>query len=164
MKRAFILIVAGAVVCAAGCQSNPFKKEPPAPPPDLEMETTEGRVSNSPVLPEEGLKLSAQQRFPDVPLPEGVKEDAERTFVYEAPGLQIGRMVYTVRADASELARFYIRECPTAGWQLDSVVQADVVTLNFTKPDKKLRVSITDLGIARGTELVLLMVPEESSS
>jgi hypothetical protein len=164
MKRAYILILVGAIAFAAGCQSNPFKKEPPAPPPDLELEGEEARVSDSPALPEEGLKLSSQQRFSDVPLPEGVKEDAERTFVYEAPGLQIGRMVYTLRASASDLAQFYIRECPTAGWQLDSVVQADVVTLNFMKPDKKLRVSIEDLGITRGTELVLLLVPDESSS
>ena len=57
-----------------------------------------------------------------------------------------------------------MRECPTAGWKLDSIVQADVITINFTKPDKKLRVTITDLGIGRGTELVLLIVPEKTAS
>ncbi len=166
MRHVFILVLVVLVACATGCQStgNPFKKQPPAPPPDLEMESTNGRTAQSPALPEAGLKLSPLQRFSDVPLPEGLKENAERTFVYEAPELQIGRMVYTARVKPAELAQFYVKQCPTAGWQLDSVVQADVITLNFTKPDKSLRVTITDLGIARGTELVLLMVPGRLSS
>ena len=164
MKYLVISILVAVVACTAGCQSNPFKKQSPAPPADLELEGTDARVSDSPATPESGLKLSTQQRFKDVPLPEGLKEDAERTFVYESPAIEIGRMVYTCRKNPTELAQFYIRECPTAGWELDSVVQADVITLNFLKPDKKLRVTITDLGVGRGTELVLLLVPEESAA
>lgn len=164
MKYLVISILVAVVACTAGCQSNPFKKQPPAPPADLELEGTDARVSGSPAVPEPGLKLSPQQRFKDVPLPEGLKEDTERTFVYESPAIEIGRMVYTCRKNPAELAQFYIRECPTAGWELDSVVQADVITLNFLKPDKKLRVTITDLGIGRGTELVLLLIPEESAA
>jgi hypothetical protein len=164
MKYLVILILVAMVVSTAGCQTNPFKKKPSAPPPDLEMEQTDTRVSDSAATPEPGLKLAAQQRFKDVPLPEGLKEDAERTFVYESPAIEIGRMVYTCRKNPTELAQFYIRECPTAGWELDSIVQADVITINFLKPDKKLRVTITDLGIGRGTELVLLLVPEEPTT
>jgi len=164
MKHAFILVLVGVVACTACCQTNPFKKQPPAPPPDLQLEDSGGRTSGAAAVSEPGLKLSAQQRFKDVPLPEGLKEDAERTFVYESRVLQVGRLVYTCRSKPTELAQFYVRECPTAGWKLDTVVQADVITLNFSKPDKKLRVSITDLGIGRGTELVLVLVPEETSS
>ncbi|HQE74798.1 MAG TPA: hypothetical protein PKZ25_10660 [Candidatus Hydrogenedentes bacterium] len=164
MKRALIAVLAGFLLASAGCQTNPFQKQPPAPPADLQFESTDGRVSSSPTVPSDGLPMATQQRFSDVPLPEKLKEDSERTFVYEAPGLQIGRTVYTIRAKPAELAQFYVRECPTAGWKLDSIVQADVITINFTKPDKKLRVTITDLGIGRGTELVLLIVPEKTAS
>ena len=165
MRQVTIWVLAGVVACTMGCQSmdNPFRRESPAPPADLELEGHEARVSQTPAASEPGLKLSPQQRFADVPLPEGVKENAERTFVYEGRGLQIGRMVYTTRKKAADLAQFYVRECPTAGWQLDNIVQADVITLNFSKPDKSLRVTITNLGMARGRELVLLLVPKEPS-
>ncbi len=162
MKNVIVLVLVSVVACTIGCQSmeNPFRRQAPAPPPDLELE---GRASQTPAVSEPGLKLSPQQRFADVPLPEGVKENAERTFVYEGRGLQIGRMVYTTRKRAADLAQFYVRESPTAGWQLDNIVQADVINLYFSKPDKTLRVTITNLGVVKGRELVLLLVPKEPS-
>jgi hypothetical protein len=163
MKRALIVVLTGLLLASAGCQTNPFQRKPQAPPADLQFETADGRVSSSPTVPSDGLPMATQQRFSDVPLPEKLKEDAERTFVYEGPGLQIGRTVYTSRAKPPELAQFYVRECPTAGWKLENVVQADVITLNFTKPDKRLRVTISDRGFVKGRELVLLIVPEKSS-
>lgn len=151
------LTVALALMLSA-CQTTPWKKS--SQPPAVYEDPAAGRVSEGPVIAEQGLRLSAQQRFPDVPLPHGVKEDSERTFVYESSTLKLGNLVYTSKAAASELAQFYIRECPTAGWQLESVVQADVIKLEFRKPDKRLRVTISELGLARGRMLALLLVPD----
>jgi len=99
----------------------------------------------------------------DVPLPVGVKEDADRTFVYESSTMQVGRMVYTTRDSASELADFYLRQCKEFGWKLDAVTQADGYELLFSKPDKQLKVSIQKRGRLRGCLLVLNLLPEGSA-
>ena len=114
-----------------------------------------------PVVPEQGLQLSMDQRFSDLPLPVDLKEDLDKSFVYESSSLQIGRMVYITRASVNELSSFYIRECPTAGWELTSVVQADESELKFTKPGKRLSVKIRSLSIGRGgRQLTLTLLPD----
>jgi hypothetical protein len=110
--------------------------------------------------PEPGLALSASQRFADVPLPQKVTEDFEKTFVYEDANTQIGRMVYTTKSSVNELAQFYIRECPTADWKLQNLIQADGADLLFLKANKRLKVTIRDLGITKGRQLVLTVTPE----
>ena len=107
-----------------------------------------------------GLQLSPEQRFADVPLPVGVHEDIEKTFVYETSDLQIGRLVYTTRAKVGELVAFYIRECPVSNWELQNVVQADGAELEFTKPGRRLEVKIiTPPAIGGSRQLVLTLVP-----
>ena len=113
----------------------------------------------TPVAPEPGLKLGTDQRFKDIPLPVGLKEDEARTFVYESPDLQIGRMVYTSRDGVAELAQFFIRECPIADWELQNVLEAGGKTLTFTKPGRRLVVSISDENVATGRRIVILFTP-----
>jgi len=147
-----------AVLVTAGCQTNPFARSSgSAPEPGLEDEET---VHEGPALPDPGLLISTEQRFPDLPLPVGVKEDAERTFVFESSDLAVGRMVYATKSTVNELAQFYIDECPAADWELDSVIQANGAELLFRKPGKRLAVMIRDLGVARGRMLTLTLTPE----
>ena len=106
----------------------------------------------------------ADRRFPDVPLPPGAREDLQRTYVYESGVIQIGRMIYMVKAPLNEVAQFYIQNAPRDGWVLDSVMQAEGALLLFTKPGKRLTVSIRDTGITkRGVELILHMTPVDGS-
>ncbi|HNR32910.1 MAG TPA: hypothetical protein PKI11_18605 [Candidatus Hydrogenedentes bacterium] len=128
--------------------------------PPLEM-LDDAAVGDQALPPAEpGLMLAAQQRFPDIPLPANAREDVARTYVYEAPGLQIGRMVYSSRASVQELAQFYIRELPASDWHLESVTQAESsAVLVFTKLDKRLEVTVSAPGVARSRELVLHLVP-----
>ncbi|GMV94488.1 MAG: hypothetical protein AMXMBFR82_42660 [Candidatus Hydrogenedentota bacterium] len=150
------------LVC--GCQtSNPFAKSSTPPPAELMEDSATAPPTASDVPPPEpGLPLSASQRFADVPLPQGVTEDFEKTFVYEDASIQIGRMVYTTKASVSELAQFYIRECPTADWKLQNVIQADGADLLFLKANKRLKVTVRDLGITKGRQLILTVTPEGS--
>lgn len=151
-------------VVSTGCQTgNPFAKSSTPPPAELmeDSDTVPPSAASAPP-PEPGLALSASQRFSDVPLPQGVTEDFEKTFVYEDANIQIGRMVYTTKASVNELAQFYIRECPTADWKLQNVIQADGADLLFLKADKRLVVTIRDLGITKGRQLVLIVTPEGS--
>jgi hypothetical protein len=155
------------IVCAVavlGCQTNnPFAKSSTPPPAELmDNGSTVSPSASSAPPPEPGLALSASQRFADVPLPQKVTEDFEKTFVYEDANIQIGRMVYTTKASVSELAQFYIRECPTANWKLQNVIQADGADLLFLKSNKRLKVTVRDLGITKGRQLILTVTPEGS--
>lgn len=116
---------------------------------------------DAPVLPEPGIPISPESRFADVPLPLGAKEDLDRTYVYESTNLQIGRMVYTTDYTVNELAQFYIREMPTANWELERITQAAGANLFFNKPNKRLEISITRRAFSRGggTLLILHLTP-----
>jgi hypothetical protein len=112
-----------------------------------------------------GLQRAPAQRFPDVPLPLNVKEDTERTYVYETRSIQIGRMVYTVKESVNDVAQFYIRECPNYGWTMDSALQAEGIMLVFKQPGKRLLVSVTKTGLVdRGSLLILNYTPDAPSN
>ncbi len=162
LRWAGVVMVCGCLVTA--CETgNPFAKSSTPPPAELVDSDSAPPANNfAAAPPEPGLPLSASQRFSDVPLPEGVKEEYEKTFVYEDKNLQIGRMVYTTKASVNELAQFYIRECPAADWKLQNVIQADGAELLFLKEGKRLMVSVRDLGITKGRQLTVTVTPEGS--
>lgn len=138
-----------------GCGSLPWKKKEQAPPVELLDETKQSVAPGTTTL------VPGPQRFSDVPLPDGVKEDFERTYVYQSPTLQVGRMVYTLRADVNDIVQFYTKECPNHGWKLDNVLQGDGVQLNYSKPGKKLQVNVRPQGIGRPKQIVLTLTPAE---
>ena len=137
-----------------GCNTTGKQLQPSEP--------EEAGLAGAPGLPpaEGGLTPAPDQRFPDVPLPVDLKEDTARTYVYQAPGIEVGRMVYATKAPVNDLAQFFIRECPTEDWKLDSVTQAENgVQLIFNKPGKRLEVMVKELGMGRARELVLHLTP-----
>jgi len=161
--RVGILILIIAMLLPA-CKT--FSRGSSAPGAELETESLDTTEPyDAPLLPPPGLPLSTEQRFKDIPLPVGLKEDLMQTYVYESKSLQIGRMVYTTRASVSDLVGFFLRECPTADWEMQRVVEAEKSkTYFYTKPGKKLEVTIEERGIARGRRLVITLTPEEESS
>lgn len=155
-RRVGIAVLFGAACAAvlAACNTTPDDLQPIEP-----EEPGFGSPAASTSV-ESGLALAPQQRFPDVPLPADLREDTARTYVYQAPGIEVGRMVYTSKASTNDIAQFFIRECPAADWKLDSVTQAENgVQLVFNKPGKRLEVSARDQGLARPRELVLHLTP-----
>lgn len=159
MRAWALATVAALTVTLSACTTmeNPFKRS--STPPPAEMPTTPA-AEPGPPPPEPGLAISPSQRFADVPLPIGAKEDADKTFVYEDKNLQIGRMVYTSRSSVNELAQFYINEAPTGGWKLVSNIQAGGQELQFVKAGKRLTVIVRDLGAAKGRQLWLTVTPD----
>lgn len=150
-------IVSSAIV--AGCQTGPFTRPAPSEEVGFDENETGGLYANRTAL-EPGLRLSAEQRFSDIPLPHGLKAAPERTFVYETADLAVGRTVYKSKSSVNELAQFYIDECPAADWELERLIEAEDVTLLFRKPGKQLTVMIRDLGLVRSRLLILTMTPE----
>ncbi|GMV99697.1 MAG: hypothetical protein AMXMBFR84_08360 [Candidatus Hydrogenedentota bacterium] len=146
-------------VVLSGCQTSPFGFGSTPAPADLQEEPDVAAPSAMPPA-EEGLALSPSQRFSDIPLPTGLKEDLEKTFVFESASIQVGRMVYISRESVNDLAQFFIRECPAADWKLDNVVQVGAAELLFKKAGRRLTITVRDLGVSRGRELVILLTPE----
>ena len=153
------------VLFGTACQSMPWKRDAGADA-TLSASDSGGDIGyEAPILPEPGLQLSTESRFADIPLPSGVKEDLDRTYVFESASLQIGRMVYSVRASVIDIAQFYIRECPISDWNLVSSLQAEGAVLVFEKPGKRLEVTVRDVGIHRGgASLVLNLTPQPQNS
>ena len=147
-----VLIVVA--IAGAGCQTNPFQQRS-GPPADLD---------NSYDPPPQGLAMSPEQRFSDIPLPVGLREDYDRSFVYEEAGLAVGRMVYkTNRASMGELAQFFIEECPAADWRLEKLIEsARGKELLFQKPNKRLVIEISNLGLVQGREVTITLTPDGS--
>ncbi len=165
MKRCIVLVAVLGVVCTA-CETWPWQKNQNPPVAQMDTQTAPSADVNTkdpyvaPVVPVPGLALSSDQRFKDIPLPIGVKEDSDRTFVYESAAFAVGRMVYTSRASLYDLVQFFAKECPTAGWKLDNVLQAGGETHFFRKPGKKLEVNVQDKGVSGGRRLVITLTPD----
>lgn len=160
-KSIIVFLILGMALC--GCQTGsdlPEDSLPPdlaegdiAPPPLGEdtvesrelppvTEVSEGSGITAPSVPAPGLALSSSQRFSDVPLPEGVKEDLEHSYVLETGELQVGKVVYRSKAGLNELAQFYVEKCPAADWTLKSLIQSDGYFIVFEKAGKQLTVNV----------------------
>lgn len=175
MKRiCHVLLAVGLCAGFVGCESGGLRKNKSTTPPVTLLEdegqsaplatstySTDlppaGGVAAPPVQP--GLSLSSNQRFGDIPLPQGLTTDTARTFVYESSTLTLGRMVYTTRASVNEIAQFFIAQCPVSGWTRMNLIEADGVDMLFTKPGKKLEISIREAGRSQ-TQLVVNLTPE----
>jgi hypothetical protein len=136
MVRGIALLLMVALLLPA-CNTLNKNNQPPAPTAELDPLSMDGSV---PIQP--GLPMAVGQRFKDIPLPVGLKEDLERSFVYESSSIQIGRMVYNSKDSINDLAQFFIRECPGMGWQMQNVLEAGGKLLVFNKAGKRLEILV----------------------
>jgi hypothetical protein len=153
-----------AALSLIGCETTPFQRSDDPPPVELLDDSGEkGPESVEPGQP--GLAPALARRFKDVPLPQELREDTDRTFVYDSKSTQVARMVYYSKNSLADLAQFYIKYAPEEGWKLISTTQADQsVNLLFGKTGRRLDVSARRLGVGRSNQLVILYLPEDSSS
>ena len=160
-----LISIAACTVIFAGCQSMPWQQDTMPPVELLEDNQPAATETVTPSPPQQsGLQMAPNQRFKDVPLPTKAKEDLERSYIYESPNLQVGRMVYDIRADVNDIAQFYIDACPAADWKLVNIKQAaGGAEILFRKPGKKLEVSVIPLGLMQGKRLVLHLVPDQTT-
>lgn len=159
MKYTNSLILAVGVLLA-GCESTPFQSSE-QPPVKLLSESETG-TSTPPVETTVGLVPSPHKRFNEIPLPDGLREDTVRSFVYDSRSVKIGKMVYYSKNTVNELAQFYITNAPLDNWTLVSTTQSeDSVLLFFTKSGKRLNVESRRVGVGRSNELILNYLPAE---
>lgn len=155
-----ILAVGVFTLLIAGCETTPFKKTDNPP-----VELLDSKPGEAPTVAAPGLIPAMSRRFKDVPLPQGLREDTDRSFVYDSKSTQVARMVYYSKDSLGELARFYISHAPEQGWKLVSTTQVDKsVSLLFTKAGRRLDVSASRQGVGRSNQLVILYLPEDNAS
>jgi hypothetical protein len=175
MRTYFLSMALCGVVALAGCESGGLRKNKADTPPVTLLEDEEqaaaGGTSTSTSLDippaegapapavQQGLSLSSNQRFGDIPLPQGLTTDTARTFVYESSTLTLGRMVYTTKSPVNEVAQFFLNQCPLSGWTRMNLIEADGIDMLFTKPGKKLEISIREASRTQ-TQLVVNLTPE----
>ncbi len=137
MKYTNSLILAVGVLLA-GCESTPFQSSD-QPPVKLLSESETG-TSTPPVETTVGLVPSPHKRFNEIPLPDGLREDTVRSFVYDSRSVKIGKMVYYSKNTVNELAQFYITNAPLdegggsgqtrpVGWQAGGLTPAKMRVL-----------------------------------
>ena len=152
----------------SACESMPWQNKSADPTAQLDAKDAKNSKDlndskapyDAPITPEPGLALSMDQRFKDIPLPIGLKEDPDRTFIYQSASLQVGRMVYTTHSTMNDLVAFFNRECPTAGWKLQDVLEADGKRLVFAKAGKRMEVQVQNIGISMGRRVSITLRPE----
>jgi len=163
MARWMVLMMIVVMLMLPACKSGmPWQQKSNQPVAEkvepLGAENTK-EPYQAPVVDQTGLALSPDQRFKDIPLPVGLKEDLERTFVYQSSTLEVGRMVYKSRASVYDLTQFFLKECPTAGWKLRNVLEANGKTLFFNKPGRELEVQVVPLGFLKGRRINITLRP-----
>lgn len=162
MIRALALLVVVAVLLPA-CQSGgmPWQKQQPPAVSPVDTPSTMGAHS-APVVPQ-GLARSSESRFKDVPMPIGLNEIPERSFVFENDTLQVGRMAYSSRAKVNDLVQFFLDECPKAQWKQINVLEAEAKTIELTKPGKKLIISVQNMGPMKGRLVLITLTPDSGA-
>lgn len=133
-----VVLIVGAAV--AGCQSTSGRMpwQAPPPPPDLADDLGQTAAATG-----EGLRLAPSLRFKDIPVPANSEVDA-RTYIYESANLRIGRMVYKSKAHVNELATFFAKECPAAGWSPATAIQGGGAELVYQKGGELLKIVVKD--------------------
>jgi len=83
--------------------------------------------------------------FDDIPVPTKLSRDADRSFVYEAPGVTMGVITYTGYIKGDSLAKFFRNEMPKYEWQfLNAFSEGDKYLISFIKSDKSCMISVEE--------------------
>ena len=141
-------------VTLAGCQNMPWQRDSDVGGVDY----YEDGDYDAPI-DEPGLAMSPDTRFQDIPLPDGLREVPEQTYVYETRNLRMGRMVYNTRHSIADLSNFFLKHTPAAGWEVVSVVEGADVTLKFAKEGRELTVDLKERGMLMGRRVVINYTP-----
>jgi hypothetical protein len=157
----YLILSAGLLF--AGCETLPFQTEE-EPPVKLLGAPESGGIGSAPISGI-GIPAASHKRFNEIPLPEDLREDTQRSFVYDSRSVKIGKMVYNSKRSVNELAQFYITNAPLDGWNLVSTTQSeDSVMLFFVKQGKRLNVESRRVGVGRSNELILYYLPAEEAA
>jgi len=82
--------------------------------------------------------------FEDILIPDEMKLDKEKSFVYETPLLKAGILVFSGRVEVTSLIQFFKENMVKDNWKLLNSFKYKGYLMNFQKPDKSCMISIVD--------------------
>ncbi len=155
MKRRLFspsLLVLGCVlVTFAGCETFPSW------PGGSRDAVSEESLADIPTI-ESVFPPAAAARFEDVPVPEAMKMEHKRSFVFQSEALEIGFLIYEGRLMPEEAAQFFVDTLPRAGWNLLDVIEYNDITIKFDQPEKNLIIHVSPK--FRGCVAKIILTPK----
>jgi hypothetical protein len=97
-------------------------------------------------------------QFSDIPVPQGVSMDIERSLVFGGREDWIGRLVLNSSRGTGEIFDFYKQNAPQLGWQEITLVRSGTSVLTFSRGERVMTVQITNKTL-RGSEIHLTVSP-----
>jgi hypothetical protein len=105
------------------------------------------RLGRERKAPKEAPAVGEQARyyhFEDVLIPQALKLEMDKSFIYETPSLKVGRLVFSGRVEPYSLLNFFTNNMEKDGWVLVNKFGFKDVVLNFSKPNRNCTVNIYD--------------------
>ena len=148
-SRFFRLMLAGGLL--AGCTAMQLPK--PAAPAAADTSTdASGKAVVQPVR--------VIEEFGDIPIPPRLKRNDEQSFVYEAPGVVIGVVIYEGFFKGRSIAQFFRNEMPNYGWRFLNAFSDRRYVLSYLKDNRSCQISIEEGTF--GTRVVIKVGPTGS--
>jgi hypothetical protein len=82
--------------------------------------------------------------FEDILIPDEMKLDKERSFVYETPHIKAGILVFSGRVEVNSLIKFFKENMAKDNWKLLNSFKYKGYMMNFQKPEKSCMILIQD--------------------
>ena len=97
------------------------------------------------------------EEFGDIPVPSELKRNDEQSFVYEAPGVVIGVVIYEGRYKGRSIAQFFRNEMPNNGWRFLNAFSDARYVISFLKENRSCQISVEEATF--GTRVVIKVGP-----
>jgi hypothetical protein len=91
----------------------------------------------------EPLQMSTSMRLSDLPVPKGMKFDAQRSHERITPSRRAAYHAYTGNASVLAVIRFYRDQLPISNWKfINEQMDRGVTVLDYEKEDERLAVKV----------------------
>ncbi|TCS63169.1 hypothetical protein [Varunaivibrio sulfuroxidans] len=101
-------------------------------------------------------------RFPDIPIPSGIRLDGKQTMVFGAGDSWFGKIAMFSTFDSRVMYNFYKEKLPAFGWREITSVRGNVSILTSQRGQRVLSVQISDASL-RGSNIILTVSPHEGA-
>jgi len=149
MNRGRFLCVVLTCMAMAGCTTMQLPK--PAAPAGGTAATAD-KSSDAAVQP-----VRVIEEFGDIPIPPRLKRNDEQSFVYEAPGVVIGVVIYEGFFKGRSIAQFFRNEMPNYGWRFLNAFSDTRYVISFLKENRSCQISVEEGTF--GTRVVIKVGP-----
>ena len=117
---------------------------------------------SEPSVNEKGLPQTVQSafaQFQDIPIPEGVKMNMDRTIILGENNAWIGRLVIDSQLSKAQLFDFFKYRTSQFGWQEITSVRASISVLSYSKANRIMTITFQSQALI-GTRVNITMSPK----